>query len=157
MEDRADDARLQMELEDPLAFAPVPPKVTEFFRSPGETTRPAATPKTLGSGDNLVDSRTLVVGREISFAGTIAACDRLIVEGSVEAQLQNCQDLIIADTGAFSGSSLTENADVHGCFEGDLVVRKRLLIRPTGRVSGKISYGEIEIERGGQISGEIEA
>jgi cytoskeletal protein CcmA (bactofilin family) len=147
-----------MELDDPLAFATVPPKVTDFFRSSDEMARPAATPQTLvGSGDNLVDSRTLVVGREISFAGTIASCDRLIVEGSVEAQLQNCQNLIIAATGAFSGSSLTENADVHGCFEGDLVVRKRLLIRPTGRVSGKISYGEIEIERGGQISGEIEA
>ena len=34
-------------------------------------------------------------------------------------------------------------------------MRKRLLVRATGRVSGKITYGEIEIERGGRISGEI--
>jgi cytoskeletal protein CcmA (bactofilin family) len=37
------------------------------------------------------------------------------------------------------------------------VVRKRLLIRATGRVSGAITYGEIEIERGGKISGAIQA
>jgi cytoskeletal protein CcmA (bactofilin family) len=32
-----------------------------------------------------------------------------------------------------------------------------LLIRSTGRVVGKVHYGQIEIEIGGQISGEIEA
>jgi cytoskeletal protein CcmA (bactofilin family) len=46
---------------------------------------------------------------------------------------------------------------VHGCFEGNLVVRKRLLIRATGRVSGSITYSEIEIECGGKISGMIGA
>jgi hypothetical protein len=55
----------------------------------------------------------------------------------------------------FNGESTTEDADVQGSFDGKLVVRKRLLVRATGRVSGNISYGEIEIERGGKISGEI--
>jgi cytoskeletal protein CcmA (bactofilin family) len=36
------------------------------------------------------------------------------------------------------------------------VVRKRLLIRAGGHVSGTITYGEIEIESGGKISGAIE-
>ena len=40
---------------------------------------------------------------------------------------------------------------------GELVVRKRLLIRAGGHVSGTISYGEIEIEAGGKISGNIQA
>src|SRR4029077_17393870 len=56
-----------------------------------------------------------------------------------------------------SGSSSTENADVHGRFDGDLVVRNRLIIRATGHVAGKISYGEVEIERGGKLSGVIKA
>ena len=37
----------------------------------------------------------------------------------------------------------------------DLIVRNRLTIYSTGKVRGKISYGEIEIERGGQMTGEI--
>ena len=41
--------------------------------------------------------------------------------------------------------------------EGNLTVRKRLFIRATGRVSGTIRYGQIEIERGGQISGDIQS
>ena len=63
--------------------------------------------------------------------------------------------MVIKEGGVFNGESTTEDADVQGSFDGKLVARKRLIIRATGRVSGNISYGEIEIERGGKISGEI--
>jgi cytoskeletal protein CcmA (bactofilin family) len=106
--------------------------------------------------DNEVDRRTMIVGPGMAFAGEIGSCDRLIVEGSIDAALPKCQHVIIAETGIFEGHASTENADVHGRFEGELVVRKRLLIRAGGRVSGKIVYGEIEIESGGAISGTIE-
>jgi len=108
------------------------------------------------SRGNEVDRRTLIIGQGISLAGEVAACDRLIVEGTIEAKLERCQHVIIAETGLFNGHASTENADVRGRFEGELVVRKRLLIRAGGHVSGTISYGEIEIESGGKISGVIE-
>ncbi len=57
----------------------------------------------------------------------------------------------------FKGSASIDEAEVRGRFEGNLVVRKRLLIKATGRVSGTIRYGQIEIECGGQISGDIQA
>jgi cytoskeletal protein CcmA (bactofilin family) len=106
--------------------------------------------------DNEVDRRTMIVGPGMAFAGEIASCDRLIVEGSIDATLPKCQHVIIAETGLFTGHASTENADVHGRFEGELVVRKRLLIRAGAHVSGEITYGEIEIESGGAISGTIE-
>jgi cytoskeletal protein CcmA (bactofilin family) len=31
-----------------------------------------------------------------------------------------------------------------------------LIIRKNGRVTGKVAFAEIEIERGGQISGDVE-
>jgi cytoskeletal protein CcmA (bactofilin family) len=107
--------------------------------------------------DYQVDVRTLIVGSELSLSGEITSCSRLIVEGTVAAQLDKCQHVIIAETGIFKGDATTDNADVYGCFEGNLVVRKRLLIRATGRVSGSITYSEIEIECGGEISGTIRA
>ena len=48
-------------------------------------------------------------------------------------------------------------SSLRGRFEGDLVVHNRLLIKATGRVSGTIRYGQIEIECGGQIFGDIQA
>ena len=47
--------------------------------------------------------------------------------------------------------------EVSGRFDGDLVVRKLLLIRAKGHVAGTITYGEIEIERGGRVVGVTEA
>jgi len=104
---------------------------------------------------NEVDRRTMIVGPGMSFNGEIASCDRLIIDGSITARLSKCQHVIIAATGVFSGNASTDNADVHGRFEGELVVRKRLLIRAGGHVSGNITYGEIEIGSGRGISGTI--
>jgi cytoskeletal protein CcmA (bactofilin family) len=63
----------------------------------------------------------------------------------------------IAEGGLFKGSTAIEEAEVGGRFEGSLVVRNRLVIKPTGRVSGTIRYGRIEIECGGQIHGDVQA
>ena len=100
--------------------------------------------------DNQVDRRTMIVGPGMAFTGEIASCDRLIVEGSIDASLPKCQHVIIEGTGLFNGHASTDNADVHGRFQGELVVRKRLLIRAGGHVSGNITYGEIESSRAGQ-------
>src|SRR5437588_2709067 len=85
--------------------------------------------------DNQVDRRTMIVGPGMAFTGEITSCDRLIVEGSIDASLSKCQYVIIAETGLFNGHASTDNADVHGRFQGELVVGKRLLIRAGGHVS----------------------
>jgi cytoskeletal protein CcmA (bactofilin family) len=104
---------------------------------------------------SVADVRKLIVGREIILSGEITSCDKLIVEGSVEANLANCRYLGVAETGLFKGSASIEEAEIRGRFEGNLLVQKRLLIKAGGRVSGTIHYGEIEIECGGLISGNI--
>ena len=117
--------------------------------------RPGDPPTHLRRND--AEVRKLTVGREITLSGEITSCDKLIIEGSVEANLNNCRDVEIAECGLFKGSASIEEAEIQGRFEGNLVVRKRLLIKASGRVSGTIRYGQIEIECGGQISGDIQA
>ncbi|HTH98280.1 MAG TPA: polymer-forming cytoskeletal protein [Stellaceae bacterium] len=101
--------------------------------------------------------RHLIVGPEISLNGEINSCDRLLVEGNVEANLANCLEVEIAETGLFKGQATVDEMELRGRFEGTLTVKKRLLIRSTGKVSGTIVYGQIEMECGGQISGEVRA
>jgi cytoskeletal protein CcmA (bactofilin family) len=147
----------------PAAGVTVPtPRVPDLVRPGAEP--PNAPPslnqridQSVGSRDNGVEARKLIVGRETSLSGEITSCDRLVVEGVVEANLQNCQHMAITETGVFSGNAAIDDVEVSGRFEGDLVVRKRLLIRASGYVSGTITYGEIEIEAGGRISGVIQA
>ena len=99
----------------------------------------------------------LSVGRGITLSGEVNSCDKLLIEGSVDAKLTNCRAIEIAESGLFKGSTSIDEAEIRGRFEGDLIVRNRLLIKATGRVSGTISYGQIEIECGGQIFGDIQA
>jgi cytoskeletal protein CcmA (bactofilin family) len=101
------------------------------------------------------EHRKLIVGREIALSGEITSCDRLVVEGSVEANLANCLGVDIAESGLFKGSASIDEAEIRGRFEGTLTVRKRLLIRSTGKVIGTVRYGQIEIEAGGQLAGDI--
>ena len=128
-------------------------KTTELPRTPGLSSPQEAQSHTRSLSE--ADVRTLIIGPGVSVKGEITSCDRLIVEGKIEAKLADCPNVIIKEGGVFNGESTTEEADVQGSFDGTLVARKRLTVRSTGRVSGTISYGEIEIERGGKISGEI--
>ena len=61
----------------------------------------------------------------------------------------------IAEQGAFRGSADIDIAEIRGEFNGTLTVRDKLVIFGTGRVSGKIRYGKLVVEEGGQLSGEI--
>jgi cytoskeletal protein CcmA (bactofilin family) len=115
---------------------------------------PSATPPALSARREGADVRRLIVGREISLSGTISACDELIVEGNVEANLTGSHDLRISETGLFKGSASVEEADIRGRFEGTLTV-KRLIIRETAKVTGTVRYGQLQIERGGRIEGEV--
>ncbi len=100
-------------------------------------------------------NRILTVGNDILMKGEINSCDRIVIEGAVDATLKEVHTMEIAESGSFKGVAEVEEAEISGTVEGDLTVRGRLIIYSTGKVSGKVSYGEIEIERGGQLTGEI--
>jgi cytoskeletal protein CcmA (bactofilin family) len=102
------------------------------------------------------EGRKLIVGREIALSGEIRACDRLVVEGRVEAVLSDSRAIEVSSSGVFKGKAQIESAEISGVFEGELVVREKLIIHATGRVQGNIRYGQIEIERGGVIAGQID-
>jgi len=99
--------------------------------------------------------KRLIVGQGIRLSGEISSCDRLVVEGAVEATLNDTRALEIAESGRFTGGCEVEEADISGVYDGDLTVRKRLIVRGTGKLTGTVRYGELELERGGQIAGNI--
>src|SRR5512134_1449608 len=99
--------------------------------------------------------KRLIVGEGIRLSGEISSCDRLVVEGEVEVTLNDTLALEIARGGRFTGGCEVEEADISGTYEGDLTVRKRLCVRSTGKLTGTIRYSQLELERGGQIAGNI--
>ena len=119
--------------------------LTELRRGPEPG--PAPSPEQEGS--------QLIVGRDIQVKGEILSCGTLIVEGRVEASMDS-RVIRIAEGGVFIGEVGIDTAEIMGRFEGKLTARKRLIIHPTGRVSGTIRYGAIQIQEGGQIMGDVQ-
>lgn len=114
--------------------------------------QPAAAPSA-----GIDQQRRLTVGRDISLSGEISSCDVLVVEGTVEAKLRDGRNIEIAEAGLFKGSVEIDEADIAGRFEGDILVRGRLRVRSTGRIHGSIKYGELEVEAGGRLIGDIQS
>jgi cytoskeletal protein CcmA (bactofilin family) len=148
----------------PTPLNPTPTAGAASFAKPaapvigraGVTWSRERTPSSAPSGaDAPTESKKLIVGREIVLSGQITSCDRLVVEGRVEASLTETRAIEIAETGHFKGSAEIESAEIGGRYEGTLTVRERLFIRSTGKVNGKVTYGQIEIEPGGEIAGEV--
>ena len=97
----------------------------------------------------------LIVGPDIKMKGVeVNDCDTLQVEGRIEATL-DARVLEITEKGVFSGTVAVDNAVIHGRLEGELTVRKQLIVHATGRVSGKIRYARIKVEEGAELSGDI--
>ena len=138
------------EKRDESFFRPATPATTTPTPAANVAVAPVIEPK--------VDARReakLVVGPEIKIKGVeISDCDTLVVEGRIEATLDS-RVLEITEHGVFQGTIAVDNAEIHGRFEGELTVRKQLVIHATGKCSGKIRYTKIKVEEGAELAGEI--
>lgn len=119
--------------------------------SPGAGRAPMPGMPAASSPEN--EGSKLIVGRNIRLKGEIEACDTLVVEGYVEASMSS-RIIEIAEGGTFKGDVDIDNAHVRGKFEGNLTARERLNIYSTGKVSGHVRYGQIQVEAGGEIAGD---
>ncbi|MGF1475035.1 MAG: polymer-forming cytoskeletal protein [Geminicoccaceae bacterium] len=123
--------------------------------SSGAVTTKSDPAKPMGAAAAQPVEKRLTVGKGIRLEGEITACDLLVVEGEVKVKLNDTKAVEIASDGRFEGSCEVDNAVISGVYEGDLVVRERLLIHADGNVKGSVLFGELEIERGGRIAGDV--
>ncbi|MCC6716880.1 MAG: polymer-forming cytoskeletal protein [Acetobacteraceae bacterium] len=116
---------------------------------------PAGQPRPAGARSP-TERRTMVIGRGISVHGTIQDAERLEVEGIVEAKNIHATELAIAQGGMFRGEVEVEDAEIAGTIDGTLTARNALVVRATGRVLGTARCRRLQVEDGGQITGQIE-
>ncbi|MBU6299734.1 MAG: polymer-forming cytoskeletal protein [Alphaproteobacteria bacterium] len=96
----------------------------------------------------------MLAGPGVKLKGDITGCDALRVEGTVDGTVV-ARQLVVCAGGSFLGTAEIEEAEIEGYYDGTLNVHGRLLLRSNGRISGTLSYGQIEVERGGEIIGHI--
>ena len=164
-ENNIENGSLQAEAKLPLPKTPetviIPPRTpaTKMSTSPTMARRSgefSISPLENSQIGSYGDSKKLIVGREIALTGKISACEKLVVEGQVEAELEECREIEISETGMFKGEADIEIAEIGGILEGKITARKLLVVRSTGLIIGEAQFGILEVERGGKIKGSAE-
>jgi len=101
------------------------------------------------------NANSLVVGKGVHIKGEIYNCQLLKLEGIIEGKVDDVANLSVERDGKFDGTAIVGYANVSGSVNGLLTIKDRLTITANGTVEGKITYGELEIGRGGTLNGKV--
>jgi cytoskeletal protein CcmA (bactofilin family) len=93
-------------------------------------------------------------GDGVTFKGSISVPQKLVIHGTVEGDIES-RELFVGPTGVIKGSVSVDEADVQGKIFENIEAKTCLRLGKTGQIEGRAVYGEIEIEKGGVLSGEI--
>lgn len=127
-----------------------------------ETSKPVATSPGAPSKRSAAEAQTpatesaahLYAGPGVKLKGEITGCDTLRIDGTFDGNAI-ARQLILCPGGKYLGVAQIDEAEIEGTLDGTLTVRGRLFLRSKGRVSGTLSYGQLEVECGGEIAGQI--
>ena len=94
------------------------------------------------------------IGEGVIFKGSISVPDNLVVDGTIEGDV-TARSLVVGVTGAIKGNVASSNADIHGKLSENVEVKDFLYLRSTGQIGGKVTCGDVQIERGAMLSASI--
>jgi len=112
-------------------------------------------PASSASGTAKATDGSLVACAGVKLKGEIMSCGTLTVEGEVDAKVR-ARQIIVANGGVIIGKAEVVQAEIAGRFEGTLHVSGKLTIRRTGVFNGQVTYGQLEIEPGGELRGRVD-
>jgi cytoskeletal protein CcmA (bactofilin family) len=104
--------------------------------------------------DNKDFQGCIFIGEGVAVSGSLTVPGKATINGSLEGELV-ADELTVGQNGKLLGKVKVRRADVHGESHDSIAASEHLIIRSTGQIHGVASYGKIEIERGGLITGSI--
>ena len=101
------------------------------------------------------ENSSLIIGEGATIKGEIVEENEITVQGNVDGDIQ-CKDLIVGKTGSIKGKIKADTLYVEGSIEGEINIKEILKMMSSSYVSGKITYGSLQINEGGKLVGEVE-
>ena len=96
----------------------------------------------------------LIVSEDMILKGEVRNCRQMEVYGYVEGDVA-AQSLLVHQGGRCFGKVKTDQAEIHGTLQGDVVVKHLINIRSSGSVTGNVQYGQLAMEVGANLSAEV--
>jgi cytoskeletal protein CcmA (bactofilin family) len=100
-------------------------------------------------------SNSITIGQGVTFVGSISARGKAFINGSVTGEI-SVDDLQVGEYGVIKGKTKSREMDVHGQIHDDVYCAEHVLVHSTGLINGKLIYGELEIQKGGRVTGSMD-
>jgi cytoskeletal protein CcmA (bactofilin family) len=104
--------------------------------------------------DSLSQRNSITIGQGVSFVGSISARGKAFINGSVTGEI-SVDDLQVGEYGVINGKIKSRQMNVHGEIHDDVYCAEHVLVHSTGLINGKLIYGELEIQKGGRVTGSM--
>lgn len=106
-------------------------------------------------GNPVDDSnRVLFINADTVLRGEISNGGRIEICGYVDGTVIG-EHLVVQPGGRCHGTIKVQSAEIQGTLQGDIAVRQLMNVRSTGSVSGKVQYGRLSMDLGGDLSAEM--
>ena len=96
---------------------------------------------------------TSIVAKGTSIKGNLEFAGTLIVEGSLESEIQGVE-MTIQKSGKINGSIMVQTLNCHGEVEGNISADS-IVIHSSAVISGEVKVTTLEVEPGATINGSI--
>jgi cytoskeletal protein CcmA (bactofilin family) len=106
------------------------------------------------SGFRPDQENVVYVGAGVTLKGQLSVPDVIVVDGVVEGDIK-AKAVLVGKTGVIRGTIAATEADIGGQVVSHVEIDHLLVIRSTGRVEGHVVYGEIELEKGAVVMGDL--
>jgi len=96
------------------------------------------------------------IGAGVTLKGEISVPDLIVIDGTVEGDI-TARVVCVGQSGVVRGNISATEADISGWVTDHIEIKQLLIVRATGRVEGRVMYGEIELEKGAVVTGDLSA
>lgn len=107
-----------------------------------------------------INKLSSLIADNVEIVGDVIFSDGLRVDGRVKGNVINKGEerglLVLSERGCIEGSVRTHDAVINGTIIGDVTVTHFLELQPKARVTGNISYSQLQMDCGAWVDGKLE-
>ena len=105
--------------------------------------------------DSFNRSNSITIGQGVTFVGSITARGKAFINGAVTGEI-SVDGLQVGESGVIKGKIKSREMEVYGEIHDDVACAEHVLVHSTGLINGKLIYGELEIQKGGRVTGAMD-
>jgi cytoskeletal protein CcmA (bactofilin family) len=96
-----------------------------------------------------------IIGGSIKVKGNFQGQGNIIVEGALEGSLKTASDIFIGNQARVVANIESKGAVINGEVRGNIKAKGYLSIGSSAQIFGDIHYGEISIDKGAIVNGQL--